>query len=240
MRTDDLFLSQAVLCVDPRGAPRGMDVTYLLHQGIASLFGQYERRPYLYRVDGQSDIAYVALILSTGQPSVPLVRTAGVMFSELATKPFDIRVAPGTLLDYEIRLNATKDVVQGVGSNATKRRTDVWEAVWGIDRNTPRTQHEVYGGYLRRRLAGVATVRTAQVTERGLLLATRPGRGRKPITVVATNVIGTLEVTDTNALVAAVRRGLGRAKAFGCGLLCLSRPGTVLPRRHAAASDRAY
>lgn len=232
----NLHLSRAVLIAEPHLAPRGTDVTYLLHQGVAGLFGNYEQRPFLFRVHGRTSDAYVALILSTGTPSATTTPTPGLRLDDLASKPFDIRVAPGTLLDFEIRVNATKEVVHRAGPSAPKRRTDVWDAVWGVDPNTASTQHEVYGAYLANRLNGAATLRASSVTERGLLLARRAAPGRAPITVVATNVIGTLEVTDSEALIAIVQRGLGRAKAFGCGLLCLSRPGTVLPRRFASSS----
>ena len=238
MGSDDLLLSRAVLRITPHDAARGVNATYLLHQAIAELFGQYDKRPYLYRVDARHHDAHVVLILSTRQPTTPAApSTSGVTLQELAIKPFSIRVARGTKLDFEIRVNASKDVPVEVGKRS--RRVDVWEAVWRADRQTDATPHEVYGAYLRRRLQPAANVHDARVTTRGLVRARADVKGTRGITHVATNVIGTLDVIDTNALTMIVQRGIGRSRAFGCGLLCLSRPGTVLPRRHSISTPES-
>jgi hypothetical protein len=91
----------------------------------------------------------------------------------------------------------------------------------------------VYGQYLTRKLEGVAEVLDARVTERGEVQAGRGDR-RDTARYVATNLIGSLRVVEPERILEVVGHGIGRAKAFGCGLLCLSRPGTMLPRRYAA------
>ncbi len=235
MSTAELYLSRAVLRVDPHSTARGVTVAYLLHQATADLFGQYHQRQFLYRVDAQHHDAHVALILSTHPPSSPdAPRAPGVSLEELATKPFEIRVAQGTMLDFEIRLNATRDLHEQSGHRS--RRIDVWEAVWRADHATSATPHEVYGEYLRRKLHPTAHVHEARVTARGLVRARAGFTNRRAITHVAANVVGTLEVIDAAALTTTIQRGIGRSKAFGCGLLCLSRPGSVLPRRYAISA----
>jgi CRISPR-associated protein Cas6/Cse3/CasE subtype I-E len=112
-----------------------------------------------------------------------------------------------------------------------KRRTDAWEAVWQADRKTLRTPHEVYGEYLQRKLEGAADVLSAHLTERGEVRARRGDR-RDAIRFVAANLIGSLRVRDPARFLEIVTLGIGRSKAFGCGLLCLSSPGTVLVRRY--------
>lgn len=235
MAATELYLSRAVLRVDPHLAARGVTTAYLLHQATADLFGQYHQRPFVYRVDAQHHDAHVALILSTRPPSPPDPPHApGINLEALATKPFEIRVASGTLLDFEIRLNATRDQHEPTGKRS--RRTDVWEAVWRADHATSETPHDTYGEYLRRKLHPAAHVHETRVTARGLVHARAGFTSRRAITHVATNVIGTLEVTDAANLTAIIQRGIGRSKAFGCGLLCLSRPGTVLPRRYSTSA----
>jgi CRISPR system Cascade subunit CasE len=46
--------------------------------------------------------------------------------------------------------------------------------------------------------------------------------GAKPVTVVTATFEGRLEVTDPDALRRTLTQGLGRAKAYGCGLMTLS------------------
>lgn len=213
---------------------RGASHEYLAHQLVADLFGDRDDRGYLYRITRESrDRREVqALVLSRDEPLTGAPERPWGCVRTVESKPFVPVLRSGDLLDYEIRINATAVVT---GSTGTKRRTDVWDAVFAADRNDPRTPHEVYAAYLKRKLAGVAEVLDGRITARGQVRARRPGE-RHPITFIATNLIGTLRVDDPEALVAAVGEGIGRSKAFGCGLLCLSRPGTVLPRRHSPES----
>ncbi|MGW6275466.1 type I-E CRISPR-associated protein Cas6/Cse3/CasE [Streptomyces sp. NPDC055060] len=51
------------------------------------------------------------------------------------------------------------------------------------------------------------------------------GRGTGPVTLVTAVFSGQLEVTDPDALRNALTRGIGRSKAYGCGLLTLAPQG---------------
>ncbi|MEX2609313.1 MAG: type I-E CRISPR-associated protein Cas6/Cse3/CasE [Gemmatimonadota bacterium] len=233
-------ISEAVLALDPARAARGATRPYLVHQLVADLFGEFERRPFLYREQESKGTSQTVLILSSTAPLAPEevpVRDVGVVRS-IRSKPFVVDVPPGTMLDFEIRLNATKDVPTSKG--ARSKRMDVWEAVWQEHPETTRSPEQVYGEYLQRKLDGAGKMGACALVARGLVRARKQLSGPKPITFVAADLIGTMEVTDPHALVAAVSGGMGRAKAFGCGLMCLSRPGTVLPRRHPDAARELY
>lgn len=52
----------------------------------------------------------------------------------------------------------------------------------------------------------------------------RKGSGRKNVRIVTARYRGTLEVTDPEALRRTLTMGIGRARAYGCGLLTLARP----------------
>lgn len=229
-----LTISRATLAVHRGGgdAERRSTAPYLVHQAVADLFGDRTNRGYLYRVTGEYPGGADVLILSDTAPlpvdrlSSPAHRRA----ERVESKPFAPDTSPGQLLDYEIRVNATRVVTRADGK---KQRTDAWEAVWQVDKDTPQTPHEVYGDYLTRKLEGAASVLSARVIERGEVQARRGDR-RDTARFVATNLIGTLRVEDPETLGRILVGGIGRAKAFGCGLLCLSRPGTVLARRHPA------
>jgi CRISPR system Cascade subunit CasE len=226
-------LTRAVLNLNGQRAPHGSTREYLLHQLVADLFPDRPDRGYLFRETRPRPCGAELLVLSDVAPrdigEIP-VHPWGCAV-DLASKPFEVHIASGTELDFEIRMNATRVVT---GTEGGKKRRDVWDAVFQADRNDPRSPHDVYGDYLARKLAGAATVHQARVTDRGEVRALRAGR--KPISFVAANVVGALTVTDPAALLALAGAGIGRAKAFGCGLLCLSRPGTVLARRERAAA----
>lgn len=239
--TDQLTLSAATLRITRGGgeAERRSTEAYLIHQAVADMFGERQDRGYLYRVTGESPGKREVLVLSQARPLelVELSSPAHRRAQRLRSKPFDPELAPGQMLDFEIRINATQVVTTAVSGKKNKQRTDVWEAVWQADKQTPRTPHEVYGEYLQRKLSGVAELipgaddALARVTERGEVQARRGNREHVP-RFVATNLIGTLRVEDPDRFLEIVGQGIGRAKAFGCGLLCISRPGTVLPRRY--------
>lgn len=234
----NLFLSRAQLAIRRGGgdAERRSTAAYLTHQAVADLFGERDERGYLYRTTAEWPGGADVLILSSDTP-VPLNQLPSPSHRRaecVETKPFTPQLTPGQLLDYEIRINATQVVTQPSGK---KQRTDAWEAVWQADKKTLQTPHEVYGDYLARKLDGAADLlkdRTglrARVTERGEVRARRGDRA-DAARFIAANLIGTLRVEDSQRLLEIVAGGIGRAKAFGCGLLCFSRPGTVLARRH--------
>lgn len=211
------------------GDDRRSTAAYLVHQAVADLFGDRADRGYLYRVLTVREPLQRVLVLST-EPPLPLSALRGPDHRRVLaveSKPYSPTLAPGQRLDYEVQLNAACIETKG----GQKRRVDIWEALWQRDRQTPRTPAEVYGRYLAGKLAGAATVLAAHVTARGELEARRAGRD-DVARFIATNLIGTLEVHDPARLLALIATGVGRAKAFGCGLLCLSRPGSLLPRHH--------
>lgn len=226
-----LLLSRVQVSLHPTGSARTRGATrgYLLHQLVADLFGQYEKRPFLYRSDGSDGPRTTAIVLSSKAPidaSDHRGSPAGSIL-KVESKPFELSVPVGTLLDFEIRINATKDVRQDNGST---RRTDIWEAE--RERTSePGAMADVYAAYLGRKLTGSAKVLVARVIARQFPKV-RAGLKRRPITFVATDLIGSLEVQDARKLSDTMSNGIGRSKAFGCGLLCLSRPGAILPRRH--------
>jgi CRISPR system Cascade subunit CasE len=227
--TDELTLSRVILDVHPH---RGASREYITHQLVADLLGDRDDRGYLYRVmrESRGGTEAQVLVLSRGRPDpAPPPRPWGRVRS-VEWKPFAPVIRPEAVLDYEIRINATTVVTKPSGA---KCRTDVWDAVFAANRDDPRSPHEVYTAYLERKLEGIADILDGRITARGQVRIRRPG-DQRPITLVAANLIGTLRVRDPGALIDAVAAGIGRSKAFGCGLLCLSRPGTVLPRRHHA------
>lgn len=236
-------LSRALLRLRPG---RGWTAEYMTHQLVADLFGDRADRGYLYRVTRERPGGVEVLVLSSDAPLPPQslpVRDWGAAL-DLQSKPFTPEIAVGQAVDFELCINATRVITDP--ASGRKHRTDAWEAVWRANRETLRTPDEVYGEYLAGKLGSAAELMSwaappagvpplARVTERGEVRARRGDR-RGAIRFVATNLIGTLRVTDPGRFLEITTEGIGRARAFGCGLLCLSAPGTVLARRYPDAA----
>ncbi len=244
------WLSRVTLSLrgDLDALPRGSTEEYLIHQAVADLFG--ERPPgdrgYLYRVMERQRTERKILVLSPDEP-LPLERIAfrpwlGV--TALQSKPFNPALRAGQALDFQVRVNATRvvtseDEKDGSGE-PRKRRFDVYDAA--RHRNTPLSHNpaDVYREWLSRQLSGAAKVRDVGLVERG---EAKPSRGMdrtdvrtRRIQFVYAELIGTLLVEDPRSLLRIVVAGVGRARAFGCGLLLLWPPGS-LPRRRPQGSE---
>jgi len=217
-------------------AERRSTAPYLMHQAVADLFGQQERREHLYRVVREWPGGRDLVVLSTTQPSSveALPSPAHRRATMVESRSYDPAFSSDQLLDFELRINATAVVTtgdpSGIGTRR-KQRVDVWESVWGHNKKTEESPGSIYGQYLRRKLMPVAEVLEVSVTERGEVQARR-GDSAAPIRFVATNLIGTLRVVDPDGFLGVMATGIGRSKAFGCGLLLVSRPGTILARRY--------
>lgn len=224
----DLFLSRASLALQ---VTRGFNDTYITHQLIADLFGDREDRGFLYRVTKTDGRRVESLVLSEDRPVPPASTRAWGRLVDLETRLYDVSLRKGQVVDYEVRINATRVRTDPTGK---KKRLDVWDAVLAEDQDTELNQNSVYGAYLERKLTGSASLESCHVMARGMERAAR--HGRRPVPFVATNVIGALKVEEPGRFLRVMAAGLGRSKAFGCGMLCLSSPGTILARRYSVDS----
>lgn len=206
---------------------RGFNATYVTHQLVADLFGDRDDRGYLYRVLSRAPREAEVLVLSDRVPATePAPRDWGAV-AGVQSREYDFMPSPGQKLDYEIRINATCVVTDEQGK---KSRMDVWDAAFREDRQTERTPHDVYREYLARRVGSSAKILSCRVVERGEDRAAR--EGRRPIRFISANLIGSIEIGEPQPFLEVMANGIGRSKAFGHGLICLSRPGTILPRRY--------
>lgn len=244
-------LSRATLSF--RGRPgdllRGSSEEYLVHQAVADLFGDRPDgdRGYLYRVVERRRNERDVLVLSREAP-LPLEEVAfrpWLGITGLEHRPFDPALRTGQPLDFQVRVNATRVVTDPERTDARgrpkKQRFDVWDRVWGAEPETRRTPADVYGEWLTRQLAGAAEVRSVGVVGRGPLDISR-GMDRddektRRIRMVFAELTGRLVVEDAERLLETVVSGVGRGKAFGCGLMLLWPTGS-LPRG-AASPDGA-
>jgi CRISPR system Cascade subunit CasE len=222
----------------PPASERGATAEYLLHQAIADLFGDRDDRGYLWRELQSDGLAADVLVLSAAapDPNAGPAMPAHRRVTSLVTRPFRPELVVGQRLDFELRVNATRvvttagvDDLMAVTEGPRKRRYDVWDVVFSDGPRAEVRMADVYAAWLRERLSDVADVGEVAVTERRALRVRRSVR-QAPVTVIATNLVGELTVRDPHRLASRMGAGIGRARAFGCGLLCLAPLGTR-PRR---------
>ncbi|MCU0623521.1 MAG: type I-E CRISPR-associated protein Cas6/Cse3/CasE, partial [Gemmatimonadaceae bacterium] len=226
----DLHLSRARIALQrPPAAERGVTREYLVHQAVADLFGDRDDRGYVWReFPGTASCADVLILSSVAPDETATARMpAHRRLASIRSKPFRPELTEGQRLDFEIRVNATRIVtttveedIMSVGDGTRKTRQDIWDAVFAAGVSPETAMADVYAEWLRRKLEGSAVVHDVGVTERRMIWVRRASAAA-PVPFVATNLVGGLLVADPEALVQRMADGIGRARAFGCGLLCL-------------------
>lgn len=217
-----MHLTRARVSLNPM---RGATLDYTAHQMIANWFGDRSDRGYLFRADAFDGRNATLMVLSEHEP--PLEDERPNQFGdviELRTRPYSLNVKEGDLLDLDLRMNATRTDGQ------TRKRADVWMAVWEKDPDTPRSPEDVYREYLARKLDGAATIREMVLRNRRFVDASRGFMKDRQPKFVAADVAAVIEVNDPAKLHDLMRKGVGRAKAFGCGLMFVGPIGTLFPR----------
>lgn len=146
----------------------------------------------------------------------------------IESKPFEVALAPGDRLLFDLRVNATVDRRAGGRAGKTERSDIV------MDLLRPIPKQERAG--LRLDLAQRAATGwlAARGGEGGFALeeppavksyrATPLGTGRHSASRIGImDLVGLLRVTDPEAFLHRLKSGFGRSKAFGCGLMLIWR-----------------
>lgn len=203
---------------------------YGWHQLVWKLFPEQQasraRRAFVYRVDmvGGTPVLHV---VSDWQP-----QDGGLTGIRLETKPYDPRPPEGSRLKFELRLNPTVSRKQpGVPGGV---RGAVHDVVVDALKATPKGERALPEA-LRAHDAVIAWLQDRQerlgctFREQTLLVSryerhqfTKPAGGRA-VRYSTVDVEGELIVNDVDALHTALTSGVGRAKAWGCGLLLVRR-----------------
>lgn len=228
-----------------RGLPtRDVDLGYLVHCQLGELFGDLAPAP--FAITGRPG-REVTVLAYSGRPKAKLQEHADAFaepgvhaacdFQRLDEKPMPTRWSVGKRLDFEVRVCP----VVRVGSEDPRHRkgaeVDVFlarcrtAASDAIDTSIDR--EKVYREWLQREVERHGAVRllAARLTSFQLDRVVRRrgdvSRTARTFERPAVVVRGQLEVADGNAFCALLRRGLGRHRAFGFGMLLLRPPGSV-------------
>ena len=202
--------------LDPKDADARADAN---HRLIWTLFGDgHDRaRDFLWRADGQGRF----YTLSARPP------LANDLFCPPETKEFAPKLRPGDRLSFVLRANATRD--QRVEQGARSRRVDVvMQLLHDVAKDNRAEQRmklaETAANAWMKRQGAVRgfKLRDLTVQDYGTIRISRSKRTAKHGILDLTGII---EVTDPAAFLPALASGLGRAKAWGCGLMLIRRAG---------------
>jgi CRISPR system Cascade subunit CasE len=186
------------------------------HRLIWTLFGDdpFAARDFIYR---QLEPAKF-LVVSARPPMPPPA------LWRVETKPYPPRVEDGLRLAFTLRASPTISLRNAAGGRG--RRVDALAHTPGAGRRGPKTGLEWL--FAREAALGVAFDR-ANCWSEGFRQVRVPRDSAPPIQFAAIDYHGVFQVTDGEVLARAAVQGVGRAKAYGCGLLLLRAVGPGVP-----------
>jgi CRISPR system Cascade subunit CasE len=193
---------------------KGDDRAAAHHRLLWTLFADLpdRRRDFLWREDGDGRF----LILSTRPPA-----DHHRLFDLEEAKPFEPALAQGNRLRFALRANAT---VRHRGS--ASHRDVVMDAIHalppGPERAVARRDHATPAARAWLDKQGAAHGFTVDHMACLGYDTMRIAHGKAPIQLGVIELEGRLNVTEPDAFRAALGRGFGRARAFGCGLMLIA------------------
>lgn len=159
-------------------------------------------------------------------------------FFEVESKPWSLALRAGDRLAFDLTVHATVDrmLAPEQGRDGRRRIDVVLDAILAAEREggvaaRAEIRRERGAQAMRNWWAsqgarcGFTPLATEMVDYRTLPLGRSRARGRNPVQLGIARLNGMIEVTDPAGFAHKVAVGFGRAKAFGCGLLLLRRPG---------------
>lgn len=203
---------------------------YSAHQLLWRLFPDCEGRPFLFRQEIEAEQkgsdAPCGLPLFYVLSQVEPVAIPGLLAVE--SKTFAPALAAGDRLAFRLRANPT--VARRAGQSPSVRSDVLMHAKHAFDRaerTSPACKHvmdEAAHDWLHKRAQanGFKLIAEPIMTAYRQHELQKNGR-RKPIRFSSIDYEGVLVVVDPERFVASLDRGIGRAKAFGCGLMLIRR-----------------
>lgn len=193
------------------------------HDLVWTLFGESAEQPrdFVFRVDHDGGL----LTVTAYAPRRPGPRQARIW--DVVAKPFAPRLYPGERIRFSLRANPVRQQgnsrVDAVYDAFARERTEA-KASGNSPPERLQVAHAVGREWLARRaprlglrLDGDTVAATAYETARVI----RPGG--KPFTLSILDLTGEAEVTDPQALTRGLPAGIGKGKAYGCGMMLIAR-----------------
>lgn len=208
---------------DPRKLV-GLD-GYREHQALWNLFDPdpEAQRDFLFRRDGQPHRP-IYFLVSERKPS------DRENLWEVETKPYQPQLKVGSVLAFSLRANPA---ISRTNSQGKSQRNDLvmdiktqlnWKSLPNSDRpSLPQLVQQAGEQWMHKRENSIG-VKLQNLQADAYRQHSSYKRGQdNPIKYSSFDLQGTLTVSDGDALLNALFRGIGPAKAFGCGLLLVRR-----------------
>ena len=213
--------------IDPGDPNKALDAH---HRLIWTLFpGPDYNRDFLWRAEGNGTF----YILSSRIPTNP------GLFKPISTKEFSPVLKPGNNLVFSLRLNATKDksIPREERGQKSRQRVDlVMDKLRdiphkeGTEGNIPNTRaelrlkiaNEVSNSWLLKKGNGSGFVPTNVICNDYSVRKIPRGKNNH-VTIGVLDITGIITIEEPKIFVETLRKGFGRAKAFGCGLMLIRR-----------------
>lgn len=179
---------------------------YEIHRKIWDLFPDRPKaeRDFLFRMEQSSPSGHTVLLQSAFEP----VSVKGG-FVVLGQKEINYSFKEGMVLKFFLTANPTRRIRAEGDKKSNQGRCRV-----------PLIDEDEIRAWLKRKFADVGQLHEVSIAGKNNLYFRKKGRPGKIVTI---NYTGLLGVDDTASLTNLVKKGIGPAKAFGCGLLSLAR-----------------
>lgn len=190
--------------------PGKLNNAYEWHRAIWSLFPGFEPgevSPFLYAMESMNLARGASLLV---QSSVePVVKSDVAIVG--ASKPTNALLPTGQLLGFRLMANPTRCIEDKEAKSGKKNRGKC---------RVPLIREEEQIAWLQRRLGDAADVREVKVTRNSPVYFRKGSRAGK---IVPVTFEGVVEVRDPVDMREMCRKGIGPAKAFGCGMMLVRR-----------------
>lgn len=179
---------------------------YELHKKIWKLFPVMPDaiRDFLFRVENIGQRGSKAILLQSLTMPSPIYDNLSI----IETKSFEFSFVPQQVLRFLVRANPTKRITD---KSKTKNQGKV---------RVPLIDETEMKDWLQRQLDGVAHLQESMIVQQDKIYFRK---GKHAGKIVTATFSGLLKVEAPNFLVQKIKKGIGPAKAFGCGLLSLAR-----------------
>ncbi|MGW2155023.1 type I-E CRISPR-associated protein Cas6/Cse3/CasE [Nonomuraea sp. NPDC001699] len=227
-----MYLTRFRLNTARLGARRLLSSPQMLHAGVLSSFAELppagEHAPrVLWRVDRNSKAETCLYMVGPDKPDLThLVEQAGWpetgRWQTYDYEPFLARLAAGDRWAFRLTANPVHTARRN-DEEPTKVTAHVGlrhQLGWLLKRQDS-AGFKVLEKPVERQLVPGQDQHEVIVHDRRQLTFKKSGQ-QKPVTLVTVTFDGRLEVTDPDALRRTLTMGLGRAKAYGCGLMTLA------------------
>lgn len=185
---------------------------YELHRVLWKLFPEDRNagRDFLFRVERSGQQMAEVLVQSHREP----IQQGSQDVRLLGSKPYPLTLRPEQRLHFLLLANPIKTI------NDEGGRLNKEGAIKKC--RVPLIRDEDLKAWLVRKLDGLAMIEAVEIEKRPALNF-RKSSEKRVGKVQPVSFRGVLSVVDPDALADAITRGIGSAKAFGCGLLSLAR-----------------